>query len=108
MRIPHERKQESDLFRAVLMLRDEEECRAFFEDICAITELRAIEQRFDVARMLHQQHVYTEIMEKTNASSATVSRVRRMLYSGRCIGDLLERLDAADAEAAREDGPEQA
>ena len=80
-----------------MMLKDEEECRAFFEDICALTELRAIEQRFEVAKMLYHQHVYTEIMEQTNASSATVSRVRRMLYSGKCIEELLKRMDEEDA-----------
>ena len=53
-----------------------EECCRFFDDLCAVTELRAMEQRFDVAKMLHAgKRVYTTILQETGASSAT-ARVR--------------------------------
>lgn len=89
--IPKERK--TDMYRAILELKDLDECCRFFEDICAITELQSMEQRFEVARMLKQDMVYTEIKEKTNASSATISRVNRMLnYGTGCLGEVLDRL----------------
>lgn len=68
-----------DFYKAVLLLKDEEECYSFFRDVCTVTELRAMEQRFEVARLLSEGRVYSEILERTGASSATVSRVARSL-----------------------------
>ena len=51
-RVPKERKYE--MYKAILKLKDLDECIAFFDDICAITELRSMEQRFEVATMLKQ------------------------------------------------------
>lgn len=70
------------LFRAVLQLRTVEECYRFFEDLCTIGEVKALAQRFAVARMLHQGKTYEEIAARTGASSATISRVRRFLTYG--------------------------
>ena len=77
-------KPSSDLlYQALLEVQDLEECRRFFEDLCTPTELQAMEQRFDVAVYLQQGLVYLDILEKTGASSATISRVRRsMLDNG--------------------------
>ena len=72
-----------ELYRAILALRNEDECRRFFHDLCTIAELRAMEQRYDVAVLLEQGMVYSDILERTGASSATISRVRRaMLDNG--------------------------
>ena len=97
-RAPKERK--IGMYKAILELKDLEECCNFFEDICAVTELRSMEQRFEVARMLKQEKVYTEIMQKTHASSATISRVNRMMnYGTGCLGAVLDRLpDDEDEE----------
>ncbi|HYM91107.1 MAG TPA: YerC/YecD family TrpR-related protein [bacterium] len=70
------------LFRAVLRLRTVEECYRFFEDLCTIGEVKALAQRFAVARMLDQGLTYEEIAARTGASSATISRVRRFLTYG--------------------------
>ena len=88
------------LFDAILTLKNREECYKFFEDLCTVAELRAMEQRFEVAKMLRQEKVYTEIMQKTNASSATISRVNRMMnYGTGCLGEVLDRLpDDEDEE----------
>ena len=77
------RTQSLALYETILKLKDVEECRHFFEDLCTPTELRSMEQRFDVAVYLQQGMVYLDILEKTGASSATISRVRRaMLDNG--------------------------
>lgn len=68
-----------DFYRAITLLKDEEECYSFFRDVCTQTELRAMEQRFEVARLLTQGLVYNDILERTGASSATISRVSRSL-----------------------------
>ena len=80
------------MYKAILELKSLEECFDFFEDICAMTELRSMEQRFEVASMLKKEKVYTEIMSETNASSATISRVNRMLnYGTGCLGEVIDK-----------------
>lgn len=70
------------LFEAVLLLENEEECSMLFEDLCTVAEIKALAQRLEVARMLDENYTYTHIAEKTGASSATISRVKRCLYYG--------------------------
>lgn len=70
------------LFDAVLTLKDQQECYAFFEDICTVNELLSLAQRLEVAQMLRQGKTYIEISEKTGASTATISRVNRSLNFG--------------------------
>ena len=70
------------LFSAILKLETMEECYAFFEDLCTIPELKALSQRIQVAKMLSDRKVYSEIVEKTGASTATISCVNRSLAYG--------------------------
>ena len=70
------------LYRAILALGTEEECYAFFQDLCTIAELRSMEQRYEVATLLSEGMVYSDILERTGASSATISRVNRALLNG--------------------------
>lgn len=67
------------LYKAVLLLKNEDECRAFFEDLCTPQELNAISQRLHVANMLTDGKVYNTIVEETGASTATISRVNKTL-----------------------------
>lgn len=69
-------------FKAVLALETIDECDKFFVDICTVSEVKAIAQRLQVARMLHEGHTYMQIEEKTGASTATISRVKRFLQYG--------------------------
>lgn len=70
------------LFDAILTLKTREECYAFFSDACTPKEIGAIAQRFVVAKMLNDKKVYNEIIEKTGASTATISRVSRSINEG--------------------------
>lgn len=70
------------LFKAILTLENVEECYKFFEDVATINELRALSQRIQVAKMLKNKKVYTEIAESTGASTATISRVNKCLNYG--------------------------
>jgi len=71
-----------EMYEAILTLQNVEECKKFFDDLCTVTELQAMEQRFQVAMLLHQGLIYNDILEKTGASSATISRVNRSLQYG--------------------------
>ncbi len=76
-------KPSSDiLYEAIVSLRDVEECKKFFQDLCTVSELKAMEQRMEVAMLLDQGLIYSEILERTGASSATISRVNRCLHYG--------------------------
>ena len=81
-----------ELFTGILSLNTVEECYNFFEDLCTITELRAMSQRFQVAKMLDQGQIYSDIVRETGASTATISRVNRMLQAGTgAVSEILER-----------------
>lgn len=75
-------EQDILLFDAVLAIRDREECRAFFQDLCTVAELKALAQRMEVAQLLDQGLIYNDILQRTGASSATISRVNRALQYG--------------------------
>ncbi len=71
-----------ELFRAILTLETVEECADFFGDLCTVQELRAMSQRYQVAVMLKEKKVYSDIVKTTGASTATISRVNRSLAYG--------------------------
>lgn len=73
------------LFKAILALETMDECYDFFEDLCTVQELKALAQRIVVAKMLSDKRVYTDIVNETGASTATISRVNRSLHYG-CDG----------------------
>ena len=90
-----------DMYKAILTLNTVEEAMAFFDDLCTVTELQAIEQRYQVATYLSQGMIYNDILEKTGASSATISRVNRSLQYGKGgYAVVFERLanDKSDGE----------
>lgn len=70
------------LFQAILKLETVEECYDFFDDLCTVQELKALSQRLQVAKMLADHTVYSDIVAKTGASTATISRVNRSLNYG--------------------------
>ena len=77
------KKEKNDqLYKAIMKLQDEQECYDFFQDLCTVSELRSMEQRFEVASLLHDGMIYNDILERTGASSATISRVNRALQYG--------------------------
>jgi len=71
-----------EMYRAILTLKTIEECENFFDDLCTVTELKAMEQRYQVAALLDKGLIYNDILEQTGASSATISRVNRSLRYG--------------------------
>ena len=79
----HEKRDHGDLlYQAILTLKDLDECKKFFSDLCTVGELRSMEQRFEVAMLLSDGMIYNDILERTGASSATISRVNRSLQYG--------------------------
>ncbi|MBS7364976.1 MAG: TrpR-like protein [Oscillospiraceae bacterium] len=73
----------TDMYKAILTLRSVEECMDFFDDLCTVTEIQAMEQRYQVAVCLSKDMKYNDILAETGASSATISRVNRSLKYGK-------------------------
>ena len=79
----NKKPRSEDMYKAILTLKTVEECMDFFDDLCTITELQAMEQRYQVAVCLSKGMIYNDILAETGASSATISRVNRSLQYGK-------------------------
>ena len=86
---------DSMMYRAILELQTPEECYNFFMDLCTMAELKAMEQRFEVAKLLDEGMIYSDILAATGASSATISRVNRSLndYGTGAYREVFKRLE---------------
>ena len=85
--------QTDQLFKAMLELKDLDECYEFFDDLCTISELQSLAQRLEVAQMLKMKKTYDTIQNETGASTATISRVRRCVdYGSGGYNKVLDRL----------------
>ena len=80
-KLPKKPRNEN-MYKAILTLRDVDECMRFFDDLCTVSELMAMEQRYQVASCLNDGMIYNDILAETGASSATISRVNRSLQYG--------------------------
>ncbi len=76
------KERSESLYKAILSLNTVEECMKFFDDLCTVSELMAMEQRYQVASCLNSGMIYNDILAETGASSATISRVNRSLQYG--------------------------
>ena len=83
-----------ELYKAMMSLESEEECQQFLEDLCSEAELSAMEQRYQVAKLLLEDKVYLDILLETKASTSTISRVKRMVTGGTgCIKRVIQRVN---------------
>lgn len=73
---------DSELYRALMTMKTPQECHDLLCDLCTQAELYAIEQRYEVARMLDAGMIYNDIATETGAGTATISRVSRSLVNG--------------------------
>jgi TrpR-related protein YerC/YecD len=72
----------TELFEALRSLKSRQELEAFLRDLCTLGELEAMAHRWQVARLVDRGLPYTEVAEKTGASTATVTRVAHWLNHG--------------------------
>ena len=91
------REDIDELFKAILLLENEEDCYRFFEDICTINEIHSMAQRLQVARLLSENKTYSEIEGITKASTATISRINKCLvYGSDGYRRIIEKLDKTE------------
>ncbi|MFA6889589.1 MAG: YerC/YecD family TrpR-related protein [Bacilli bacterium] len=75
-------KDKDDLFKVILSLENIDECYAFFEDLCTINEVESMSGRLQAAKMLMDGKTYEQVIEATDISSATLSRVSKCVHYG--------------------------
>ncbi len=92
---------QSGLYEAFLQLKTPEQCYRFLQDVCSYSELSAMEQRYNIAEMLVDKRIYTEIMDKTGASSAIISRVSRVLSANDSVLRALLEAEKAAGKAEK-------
>jgi TrpR-related protein YerC/YecD len=93
--------REKHLFEAILKLKDMEECRLFFADLCTFAELEALSDRWTVAQLLDEEMPYRAISEKTGICTATVTRVARSLEYGEGYQMLLKKMKRRTKNAGK-------
>ncbi len=71
-----------ELYKEIVKIQDEKECELFFEDLCTVKELESMSQRLKAAKMLLENKTYNEIIDETEISSATLSRVSKSVRYG--------------------------
>lgn len=76
-------KKTKALYKAILLLKNEDECRRFFRDLLTETEIKEFSNRWKVARMLDQNVPYEKIEKETGMSSTTIARVNKWLTRGK-------------------------
>lgn len=87
-------KEVDELFEAILLLENKDECCEFFADACTIKEILDIAQRLQVAKMLRAGKSYAAISAEVGVSTATISRVSRCLeYGSSGYNKVLKRLE---------------
>lgn len=74
--------QMKDLFSAMLALKTQDECKKFFRDLCTLSELKAMSERWQVAQQVKKDIPYRTIAKKTGSSTATITRVAHWLNHG--------------------------
>ena len=77
------KERNRQMYEALLTMETVDEMMKFFDDLCTVTEIVAMEQRFQVAVCLSKGMIYNDILSQTGASSATISRVNRSLQYGK-------------------------
>lgn len=72
----------NELFELILSLETVEDCKLLFEDLCTFKEVEQMAQRLKSARLLLEGKTYNQVIEQTDISSATLSRVSRCVQYG--------------------------
>ena len=85
-----------ELFRAFLSLETEKECSEFLEDLCTIKEIEQMTQRYAAAKLLSEGKTYEEVIDKTEISSATLSRVSKCIKYGKGYKNIINKTSKKD------------
>ena len=83
-------KMIDDLYDTLLQLKDRKDCKELLDDLCTKQEVEQMACRIKAARLLMEGDTYNEVIDKTNISSATLSRVSRCVKYGKGYNKMLK------------------
>ncbi|MBR5498195.1 MAG: TrpR-related protein YerC/YecD [Clostridia bacterium] len=72
----------NELYELIASMESADDCRALFGDLCTIKEIEQMAQRVRAAKLLIDGKTYNQVIEETDISSATLSRVSRCVQYG--------------------------
>ena len=78
------------LYQLITSINNIEDCRALFDDLCTIKEVENMAERCYAAKLLMEGNTYNQVMEQSDISSATLSRVSRCVQYGKGYSRLLK------------------
>ncbi len=70
------------LYEVILSLETPEDCASLFGDLCTNKEIEQMAQRITAAELLIDGNTYNQVIEQTDISSATLSRISRCVKYG--------------------------
>lgn len=73
----------NDLYEILVSIKNVDDCRELFSDLCTNKEIEQMSQRVAAAKLLIQGKTYAQVIEETDISSATLSRVSRCVQYGK-------------------------
>ena len=79
------------LYQLIADIRDPEQIRALFDDLCTRKEIENMAERVYAARLLMEGKTYNQVIAQANISSATLSRVSRCVQYGKGYSQLLKK-----------------
>lgn len=83
-------KHIDELYEVILKLRTIDDCRALFDDLCTKKEIENMAERIKAAKLLMDGNTYNQVIEQTEMSSATLSRVSRCVQYGKGYSKFLK------------------
>ena len=90
---PENKEEIRELYRILLSLDSEEECEALMSDLCTYKEIENMAMRIKAAKLLMEGKTYNQVIQETNISSATLSRVSRCVKYGDGYNSVLKKKD---------------
>ena len=71
-----------DVYNLLAAVDNPKDMELLFQDLCTNKEVAQMAQRIAAARLLIEGNTYNKVIEKTDISSATLSRVSRCVQYG--------------------------
>ncbi len=81
-----------NLYKVLIRLQTLEDCEDLFADLCTNKEIEQMAGRIKAAKLLEEGKTYNQVIEQTNISSATLSRVSRCVQYGNGYRKFLDKI----------------
>lgn len=82
MKIPVTKEMIEELYSLFASIENPKDFEDLFNDLCTEREIEQMAQRVAAAKLLIKGNTYNKVIEKTDISSATLSRVSRCVQYG--------------------------